>query len=254
MNRKTGFFILVFTLLSQFSPAQSKWSLGLQAGRTQLVGHTSISFEQIPEFEAQGLGGVNMLLYGKFHIHEKVSIFAGGGINNLVSGMKFQGARGNNITTRGVKTQYFIGLDYDLPFGNSGFGLMPRMTFGMTGSNAVHRNGFVYLAEEGEFPILGWFIQDELTGAIEDRLIYVRELKIFASDYKFIHHIRPEISVYKKFGPHRISVSAIWALATDRDYYREEYRHLEFKGNRHTANHHFGGHYTALLFGYEFRF
>jgi len=254
MNKKTGTFLLVFTLLSQILPAQSKWSLGLQAGRTQLVGYTGISYEQIPEFEAQGHGGVNILIYGKFNIYKKASIFAGGGINNLVSGMKFQGKRGRNIGTKGVTPQYFIGFDYDLPFGVSGFGLMPRLTFGMTGSNAIRRNGFNYLNEQGEFPIIGWWIRDEHSGDIEDRQIYVRELKIFASDYKFIYQIRHEMNVYKRFGPHQISLSAIWAFAPDRDYYREEYRYLEFKGNRHTAYHRFGGHYTALLAGYEFRF
>lgn len=246
--------ILGFGYINNWAIAQSKWSLGFQAGRTQLVGYTGTSYEQNFDFEAQGMGGVNIQVYGKFNITEKVSILAGGGINNLVSGTRFYGERRNNLGTKGVTPQFFAGFDYNIPFGKSGFGLMPRLTFALTGSNATNKGGNVYVFGPGEFSLGGLEIFNAKTGGYEDRNIYLRELEISASDYKFIHHIRPEISFYKISGHHRISLAAVWAFAPDRDFYIEEYNYLEFKGNRHTAFHRFGGHYTALLLGYEFRF
>lgn len=255
MNRFVVFLISIFFCWNNLLIAQeSKWSLGIQGGRTQLLGNTGVSFEQIPEFEAQGMGGVNLQLYGRIHIHKRVSLFASGGINNLVSGMRFQGKRGNNFGTRGVTPQYFVGLDYDLPFGSSGFGLISRLAYGITGSNARDKHLREFIIEDGDFPLIGWQIQDNLTGQVEDRRIFLRQVQLFASDYKFIYHFRPELSIYRRFGPHQISVSSVFALAPDRNYYREEYIHLDLKGNRHTAFHQFGGHYTALLLGYEFRF
>lgn len=255
MKRKLATIILILTLLSTYTQGQeSKWSLGIQAGRTQLSGYTRISYEQIPEFEAQGMGGVNIQVYGRFNFYKRVSLFASGGINNLVSGMRFQGQRGNNFGTSGVTPQFFVGLDYEIPFGNSGFGIISKLAFGITGSNAWEKNRERYQMDENGFPIIGYStIRDEITGNIEDRSIYIRDVEVFASEYQFIHHIRPELSIYKKYNRHQFSVSAVFALAPDRDFYTESYYHLEFKGGRHTANHHFGGHYTALLFGYEFR-
>lgn len=248
--------LLIFFLLNIDAYSQdSRWSVGIQAGRTQLLGFTRISYEQIPEFEAQGMGGVNIQVFGRYNLYKKVSIFASGGINNLVSGMRFQGERGRNFQTNGVSPQFFAGIDYDIPFGNSGFGILSKLAFGLTGSNATGKNRDRFQMAENEFPVIGYStIRDEITGNIEDRSIYIRDVEIFASEYKFIHHFRPELSFYKKYNRHQFSISAVFALAPDRDFYTENFYHLEFKGNRHTAGHHFGGHYTALLFGYEFRF
>lgn len=247
--------IFSFAFILCAHPQDSKWSVGFQAGRTQLIGYTGISYEQIPEFEAQGMGGVNIQLYGRYNIYKKVSVYASGGINNLVSGMRFQGKRGRNFGTRGVTPQYFVGIDYDIPFGDSGFGVISKLAYGITGSNARDKNGARYQMYDDGPPVIGYrIIRDPLTENIEDRSIYMREVQIRASDYKFIYHVRPELSIYKKYDRHQFSISAVFALAPDRDFYTENHYHLEFKGNRHTAYHHFGGHYTALLFGYEFRF
>lgn len=258
MKKRLSVAVITFTLLLLSIHAHSqdsRWSVGIQAGRTQLLGFTRISYEQIPEFEAQGMGGVNFQVYGRYNIYKKVSVFASGGINNLVSGMRFQGKRGRNFQTSGVTPQFFGGIDYDIPFGNSGFGILSKLAFGITGSNATGKNRDRFQMAENEFPVIGYStIRDEITGNIENRSIYIRDVEILASEYKFIYHIRPELSFYKIYDRHRFSISAVFALAPDRDFYTENFYHLEFKGNRHTASHHFGGHYTALLFGYEFRF
>jgi hypothetical protein len=248
--------LLIFFLLNIDAYSQdSKWSVGIQAGRTQLSGFTRISYEQIPEFEAQGMGGINIQVYGRYNIYKKVSVFASGGINNLVSGMRFQGERGRNFQTSGVTPQFFAGLDYDIPFGNSGFGILSKLAFGITGSNANGKNLERYQMDEDDLPLIGYStIRDEITGNVENRAIYLRDVEIVASENKFIHHIRPELSFYKKFDRHQFSISAVYAFAPSRDFYTENFYDLEYKGNSHTAGHHFGGHYTALLFGYEFRF
>lgn len=114
MNEKlsTPVILLILLLLSTHAQSQdSKWSLGFQAGRTQLVGYSGIAFQQIEDFEAQGMGGVNIQLYGRYNFYKKVSVFASGGINNLVSGMRFQGERGRNFQTSGVTPQFFVGID-----------------------------------------------------------------------------------------------------------------------------------------------
>lgn len=256
MKRKLNLTIIFALFLSVISIAQdSKWSAGFQAGRTQLIGFTRVSYEQIPDFEAQGMGGVNIQFYGRYNIYKRVSVYASGGINNLVSGMRFQGKRGRNFGTRGVTPQYFVGIDYDIPFGDSGFGIISKIAYGITGSNARDKNMARYEMYDDGPPLIGYqWIEDELTGNFEDRSIYMREVRISASDYKFMYHIRPELSIYKKYERHQFSLSAVFALALGRDFYTENYLDLQFKGNRHTASHHFGGHYTALLFGYEFRF
>ncbi|GEM_PF-723493 len=253
---RSSIVLLILLLFSIHAHSQnSKWSVGIQAGRTQLLGFTRISYEQIPEFEAQGMGGVNIQVYGRYNIYKRVSVFASGGINNLVSGMRFQGKRGRNFQTSGVTPQFFAGIDYDIPFGNSGFGILSKLAFGITGSNTEGKNLERYQMDEDGFPLIGYStIRDEITGNIEDRAIYIRDVEIAASEDKFIHHIRPELSLYKKYNHHQFSISAVFALAPDRNFYTENYYHLEYKGNRHAASHHFGGHYTALLFGYEFRF
>lgn len=249
----TIIFSFAFILCAQSQ--DSKWSLGFQAGRTQLIGFTGISYEQIPEFEAQGMGGVNIQLHGRYNLYKRVSVYASAGINNLVSGMRFQGERGRNFGTRGVTPQYFVGIDYDIPFGDSGFGMISRLAYGITGSNARDKDGARYQMYDDGPPVIGfWAISDPLTENFEDRGIYMKEVRITASDYRFIYHFRPELSLYKKYNRHMFSISAVFALAPDRDFYTENHYHLVFKGNRHTAIHHFGGHYTALLFGYEFRF
>lgn len=200
MRRVLLTFSFFLTTVSNLILAQdSNWSLGLQVGRSQLIGFTGLSFEQNFDFEAQGMGGVILQLYGKYFITEKVSIQAGGGINNLVSGMRFYNRRSNNLGTRGVTQQYFMGLDYDIPFGKSDFGLLPRISFAMTGSNARSKNGDVYNFGPKEFSLGGVGILHIPTGEYEDRNIYLRELQIRASNYKFIYHIRPEISIYKNF-------------------------------------------------------
>lgn len=249
----TIIFLLIY--LHEVVAQDSKWSMGFQAGRTQLIGYTGISYEQIPEFEAQGMGGVNIQLYGRYNLYKRVSIYGSGGINNLVSGMRFQGKRGRNFKTTGVTPQYFIGIDYDIPFGESGFGIISKIAYGMTGSNARDKNLARYQMYDDGPPVIGNnYILDPLTDNIEDRAIYMREVRIRASDYKFIYHIRPELSLYKKYDRHQFSISAVFALAPDRNFYTEEHLSLEYKGNRHTAYHSFEGSYTALLFGYEFRF
>jgi hypothetical protein len=255
MERKLSITIIFVLFLSVISIAQdSKWSLGFQAGRTQLIGFTRGSFQQIPDFEAQGMGGVNIQLYARYNVYKRVSVYASGGINNLVSGMRFQGKRGRNFGTKGVTPQYFVGIDYDIPFGESGFGVISRIAYGITGSNAREMNLDRYTSENEGFPVIGSIAVDQLTGEREDLMIYIKDVQILASDYKFIYHIRPELSIYKKYGPHQFSISAVYALAPDRNFYTENFFHLEYKENRHTGSHHFGGHYTALLFGYEFRF
>lgn len=246
--------ILGFLNLNTVHAQESKWSVGFQAGRTQLIGFTGMSYEQIPGFEAQGMGGVNMQIYGRYNVYNRVSVFASGGINNLVSGMRFEGNRGRNFGTRGVTPQYFVGMDYDLPFGRSGFGVISRLAYGITGSNARQLDGVRYQMYEDGAPVIGSSITDQLTGNVEDRSIYMKIVEISASDYRFIYHFRPELSLYKKIDRHQFSLSAVFAIAPERNFYTERHLDLSFKGNRHTAYHHFGGHYTALLFGYEFRF
>ncbi|MBA4302345.1 MAG: hypothetical protein C0433_19910, partial [Cyclobacterium sp.] len=60
--------LLIFFLLNIDAYSQdSRWSVGIQAGRTQLLGFTRISYEQIPEFEAQGMGGVNIQVFGRYN-------------------------------------------------------------------------------------------------------------------------------------------------------------------------------------------
>lgn len=259
MNLRLSLTITLSILLLLGAQAQdSKWSVGLQAGRTQLQGYTRISYEQIPNFEAQGMGGVNIQVYGRYNIYKRVSIFASGGINNLVSGMRFEGKRYRNFQTNGVTAQYFMGLDYDIPFGETGFGIISKLGVGLTGSNAEDKDGTKY-KRQGDRPSGGSGIGysniiDPLTGNLEDRSIYLNEFEISASKDKFIRHIRPELSLYKRYDRHQFSLSAVFALAPSRDFYTENHHNLEFKGKRHTASHHFGGHYTALLLGYEFRF
>lgn len=233
---------------------ESKWSVGIQAGRTQLSGFTRIIYEPIPEFEAQGMGGINIQVYGRYNIYKKVSVFASGGINNLVSGMRFQGNRGKNFGTSGVTSQFFAGIDYDIPFGNSGFGILSKLAFGLTGSNAWEKNLERYTSEDEGFPVIGTIQVHPLTGEQKDALVYVKDVQISATEDKFIYHIRPELSFYKKYDRHQFSISAVYGFAPGRDFYTENFYDLEYKGNSHTAGHHFGGHYTALLFGYEFRF
>jgi len=253
MKRKLATIILILTLLSTYTQGQeSKWSLGIQAGRTQLIGYSDLSFAYLETLEAQGMGGVNIQLYGRFNFYKRASVFASGGINNMVSGMRFQGKRGRNFGTSGVTSQFFVGLDYEIPFGNSGFGIISKLAYGITGSNARELNLERYTMDEG-FPVIGTIAVHPLTGEQEDLFVYIKDVQLSASEYKYIYHIRPELSIYKKYDRHQFSLSAIFALAPDRDFYTESYYHLEFKGGRHTANHHFGGHYTALLFGYEFR-
>lgn len=257
MNEKlsTPVILLILLLLSTHAQSQdSKWSLGFQAGRTQLVGYSGIAFQQIEDFEAQGMGGVNIQLYGRYNFYKKVSVFASGGINNLVSGMRFQGERGRNFQTSGVTPQFFVGIDYDIPFGNSGFGIISKLAFGLTGSNARDKNLTRYTLEDEGFPVIGTIAVHPLTGEQEDLLVYIKDVQLSASEYKFIYHFRPELSLYKKYDRHQFSISAIFAFAPGRDFYTENFYLLEYKGNSHTAYHHFGGHYTALLFGYEFRF
>jgi hypothetical protein len=246
--------LILFLLNIDAYSQDSRWSVGIQAGRTQLSGFTRIIYEPIPEFEAQGMGGVNIQVFGRYNLYKKVSIFASGGINNLVSGMRFQGERGSNFGTSGVTPQFFAGIDYDIPFGNSGFGILSKLAFGLTGSNAREKNLERYTSEDEGFPVIGSIQVHPLTGERKDALVYVKDVQLSASEYKFIYHIRPELSFYKKFDRHQISISAVYAFAPSRDFYTENFYELEYKGNSHTAGHHFGGHYTALLFGYEFRF
>lgn len=253
-------FTLSLLLLFGVQAQDSKWSIGFQAGRTQLYGETQISYEQLSNLEAQGMGGINIQLYGRYNFYKRASVFATGGINHLVSGMRFNGKRGKNFQTSGETAQYFIGLDYDIPFGGSGFGLISKLAYGITGSNARDKDGNRFQwqgdspLERSTIGIGDSHILDPLTGAIEDRRVFLREFELLASKDKFIRHIRPELSLYKKYDRHQFSLSAVFALATNPSFYTEKHLHLKFKGNRNTARHHFGGHYTALLFGYEFRF
>lgn len=176
---------------------ESKWSVGIQAGRTQLSGFTRIIYEPIPEFEAQGMGGVNIQVFGRYNIYKKVSVFASGGINNLVSGTRFQGERGSNFGTSGVTSQFFAGIDYDIPFGNSGFGILSKLAFGLTGSNAWGKNLERYTSENEGFPVIGTIQVHPLTGEQKDALVYVKDVQISATENKFIYHIRPELGFTK---------------------------------------------------------
>lgn len=255
MKEKLAAQFLILILLSTYTRGQdSKWSVGIQAGRTQLVGYNGLSFDHLESFEAQGMGGVNIQVYGRFNFYKRASVFASGGINNLVSGMRFQGERGKNFGTSGVTPQYFVGIDYDIPFGKSGYGIISKLAYGITGSNARDKNLVRYTMEEEGFPAIGTIVVHPLTGERQDLLVYFKDVQLFASEYKFIYHFRPELSLYKKYDRHQFSLSVVYAFAPNRDFYTENFYDLEFKGNRHTAYHHFGGHYTALLFGYEFRF
>jgi len=253
MKRNESIFIIVMTLFCSPAIAQSKWSVGFQGGRSQLVGHDSNTFRQLEEYDAVGMGGVNFQIYGKFRIKENLALYAGGGINNLVTGHRFDGFKRANGSNKGSEVQYFVGTEYNLKFGESGFGLLGRFSFAIMGNNGSHRGVSSFESAEG-IRWLGRVEVDPVSGDIDDGVVYLKKGEFSNSSARFLMHLRPEIGFYKDIKKHRITVSAMFAQAPKRDFRINQYLDLTYRGERRTASHRFGGHYSAILVGYEFRF
>jgi len=253
MKRNVSLLIIALSLMCGSAIAQSKWSVGFQGGRSQLVGHDGNSFKQLVEYDAVGIGGVNFQLFGKFRVKENLAFYAGIGINNLVTGYRFDGPRRASGSNEGSEIQLFLGTEYNLKFGESGFGLLGRFSVAMTGNNGAHRGSSSFESEEG-LPWVGSVEVDQLSGDIDDGRVYLKNGEFSNSSAQFMLHLRPEIGFYKDIKKHRITVTAMFAQAPARDFRINQYLDLTYRGERRTAYHRFGGHYSAILVGYEFRF
>jgi hypothetical protein len=253
MKRNVSLLIIALSLMCGSAIAQSKWSVGFQGGRSQLVGHEGNSFKQLVEYDAVCMGGVNFQLYGKFRVKENLAFYAGGGINNLVTGYRLDAIKRSRGSNKGSEIQLFLGTEYNLKFGESGFGLLGRFSVAMTGNNGAHIGLSSFEIEEG---ILwaGSIDVDQLSGDIDDGVIYLKKVEFSNSSAQFMLHLRPEIGFYKDIKKHRIMVTAMFAQAPARDFRINQYLDLTYRGERRTAYHRFGGHYSAILVGYEFRF
>jgi hypothetical protein len=253
MKSNSILLIIALTLFCSSAIAQSKWSVGFQGGRSQLIPFNGDTFKQLEEYEAAGMGGVNFQLYGKFWIKENFALYAGGGINNLVTGYRFNGLRRASGTNKGSEVQYFMGTEYNIKFGESGFGILGRFSFAIMGNNGSKRGKSSFESEEG-IPWIGQVEVDPLSGGVDDGMVYLKKGEFSNSSSRFLMHLRPEIGFYKDFKKHRIMISAMYAQALERDFKVDQYLDLTYRGERRTAFHRFGGHYGAIFVGYEFRF
>ncbi|MCH7413491.1 hypothetical protein MM213_08350 [Belliella sp. R4-6] len=249
MNKKLIVFLfLVFVITLQIN-AQSKFSIGLQGGRSVLIPETLNVPNQLVGFDARGAGGVNFILYGRYFIRPSWSVRLGTGILGYKSAHEFN----SDLRTTGfsgVQPQAMSSLDYHVDFGNSGFGLI--LSAGIN-SNLAHQYSDIHVLDADGIFLAGYISRNE-NGDLIDSYLRGHEVAYSFSDQKILLHLRPEISVFKKFGRHKFLAAFSYSHALSDPISKIEYTSISFENEYFAARHRFGGSYTTLQAGYEFGF
>lgn len=244
--------ILLFTLVILANPllAQNRFAIGYQGGISKLSPETVTVPNQLQSFEARGAGGVHMLLYGRYFLNHSLSFRLGGGINSMMTSNRMENQNNYNSSFSGVKGQAMASIDYDIPFGESKYGVIASLGLNITNNPSSLKNQEI-ISDEGVVYSGLRIRQDD--GSLEERVILLHEMETYGSGGDFVYHIRPELAVYRMMGKHRIFASVIYGHALGKDFYVVDYRDISFMGDRHAARHRFSGSFTAFQIGYEFK-
>ncbi len=231
--------------------AQERFGLGIQGGRSVVIGETLPTSMPLMGFNAKGNGGANISVYLRYRLSENLGALAGGGINSLIPSGRFMNAdTGGKLP--GKQPHFFAGIDYDLQISNSRFGFLPKLVLGFTGNpqERKHRN---FISEKGEiFQLHGVSVPN--SSVINIHYLYLHSLQTHGSKNNIIFHVRPEIALYKNVGKHRILISGMYGYALGDDYYVRNYKELSYREERYNSVHRFKGSYYALILGFEFGF
>lgn len=234
------FSLVVFPLFSQ-----SKFAVGFQVGRSSLVPETIEIPNQLPSFEAMGAGGVNMIIYGRYYFHPNWSIRMGGGIIGYKSAYFNNSISMTNSGFGGVKPQVMTGIDYHLCFRKSNIGVI--LSAGLNANRAHRYDNSTIVSEEG-FPLIIFIAWPD------DLSLYGHEVEYNYSTQKTLLHFRPEVTLFKQLGRHKLLASLVYGHALKEPISTTDYRSISYSGEYYAARHRFSGSFTALQLGYEFRF
>lgn len=231
------------------SYSQSKISVGFHAGRASLVPETIETTDQLQNFNAKGIGGVNMLIYGRYYLNPNWSIRAGGGIIGYGSGHTYDIAT-TRTGFRGVQPQIIASFDYHLLFGTSDFGLI--FSAGMNTSRAHQYNDRTISSQEGH--PLTYVRELNEDGIIINAGVLGHDVNYLYSRQKTLLHLRPEVTLFKNFGRHKLMTSFIYGYSLKRPVLIIDYNSISHKENFYSAKHRFSGSFTAFQLGYELSF
>ncbi|KEO71747.1 hypothetical protein EL17_21415 [Anditalea andensis] len=232
------------------SYAQSKISVGIQGGRSSLVPETVEVPNQLTTFKARGAGGVNMLIYGRYNFQPNWSMRVGGGI----IGYRSAHIHTRGITTRtgfqGVQPQVMTSLDYHLSFGESNFGVI--FSAGLNASRAHQYNNRTVSSEEGH-PLTAIRILNE-DGQMINGGVLGHDVDYIYSEQKVLLHLRPEVTLFKQMGRHKLLASFVYGYAFKDPILTIDFNSISYQGEYHAAKHRFSGSFTSLQLGYELSF
>lgn len=243
--------ITVLLCISVFpATAQSKFAIGLKGGRSVLVPETISVTNQLTSFNARGAGGVNMLLFGRYHFRPNWSIRIGGGFIGYSSTLDFEGLKNRNTRFKGVQPQLMSSIDYHLNFGESNFGLI--FSAGLNAIRTHQMNDQNVTSEEG-FPLSGYTKRLE-NGTIEDNQVYGHDINYIYAKNKTSLHLMPEMSIFKLIGRHKLLASFIFGYALGEPIEQVDFNRISYKGEDYSSRHRFSGSFTTVQLAYEFSF
>lgn len=247
---KSTIVLILFCLVIFPAYSQSKISVGFQGGRSSLIPETVKGPNQLPNFKATGMGGVNMLVYGRYYFQPKWSVRAGGGIIGFGSAHTHDFVGRTPTGFRGVQPQIMTSLDYHLFFGESGFGVI--FSAGLNASRAHQYDNRSINSEEG-YPLTAIRgLNDD--GEIINKGVLGHDVDYLYSKQKTLLHLRPEATLFKQFGRHKLLASFVYGYALKEPVLSVDYKSISYQGDFYSAKHRFDGSFTALQLGYELSF
>lgn len=247
---KSSIVLILFCLAVFPSYSQSKIAVGFQGGRSSLVPETVGTPNQLSNFNAKGAGGVNMLVYGRYYFQPNWSVRAGGGIIGYRSAHTHVVVSQTRTGFRGVQPQIMAGLDYHLSFGESNFGVI--FSAGLNASRAHLYDNRTISSEEG-YPLTGIMGLNE-DGELINAGVLGHDVDYLYSGQKTLLHLRPEVTLFKQLGKHKLLASFVYGYALKEPILTADYKSISYQGEYYSARHRFSGSFTALQLGYEFSF
>ncbi len=224
--------------------------VGLQGGRSSLIPETVVVPNQMSDFNARGAGGVHMLVYGRYHFQPNWSVRLGGGIIGYRSAHSHTSFPLTRTSFRGVKPQIMASLDYQLLFGESNLGVI--FSAGINAIRAHEHENRVISSEEG-YPLTAVRARGDDGEGINAGVLG-HEVNYLYSDQKTVLHLRPEVTLFKQLGRHKLLASFVLGYAIREPILIVDYNSISYQGEFYSARHKFSGSFTALQLGYEFSF